>query len=195
MLIAPDHFRHFSWVGIDPGLSKCGISVFKMTDRQLDSIEAFTLVTDQLNIYSSYQEEQHTERHIRLNRLSLAYREVLFRVAPALVCCESPFYNPKMPSAFGSLTEIITVLRLETNQYNLIVPFILYSPQEVKKTFSRSGKVGKLVMREALEKDDILTDKLITPLYSLDEHGVDAIAVGYTLLLDQFNWRLNVFSN
>jgi len=180
MIVPPEYFRNYSWIGIDPGLATCGISVFRVFDNRLQSIEAFTLINNKIRFESEYQEEFQSERNAKMHRLCLAFRSVLYSVNPILICCESPFYNPKMPSAFGSLTETVTALRMETNQYNINIPFICYSPQQVKQTFKRSGQTGKLVMREALAQDNNLRSKLITPVETLDEHAVDAIAVGQT---------------
>lgn len=188
MLVPTDVFNSYSWIGIDPGLTKCGISIFKIDKGQLVSIDALTLVNNKIILESEYQLEYHTERQIRMNKLCLAYAGILAQVNPILVCCESPFYNPKMPGAFGSLTETCTALRFKTNEFNPIIPFIFYSPQEVKHSFRVSGKLGKLIMREALAENKELSSKLTTPIDLLDEHAIDAIAVGFSYIFNHAVW-------
>lgn len=180
MLVVPESFRKFTWIGIDPGLSQCGFSVFEVTDGQLSAIKPFTIITDRLKNHTLYTGDFHSEREIRMSKLCDAFRYTLYQYGPSLVCSESPFFNRLMPGAYGSLRETVAALRLVVNSYNPFIPFIQFSPQEVKQTFKRSGQVGKLVMKEALLADQFLCSKLIVSPELLDEHSVDATAVGYT---------------
>ncbi len=184
MLIIPEIFRNYSFLGIDPGLTQCGISIFNIDDSALSSIDALTIESAKVSIQPDLCLDYHTERQIKMNKLCAAYRQILIQTRPVLVCCESPFYNPRMPAAFGSLTETVTALRLETNHYSPNVSFITYAPQEVKQSFKRSGKVGKDVMKDALTNDPFLRQRLLPPFESLDEHAIDSIAVGYTMYLN-----------
>lgn len=178
----PEYFRQFNVIAIDPGLSQCGIAVFSMVEDQLASIHPFTIVNSQIRYESDLPIEYHTERNQRINLLCQTFRQVLQQYNPILIVCESPFFNPTRPTAFGSLTETLAVLRYETFLYNSIIPFITFSPQEVKQTFKQSGKIGKLVMKDALQARTDIVTKLITPVELLDEHSIDAIAVGCTWL-------------
>ena len=180
MLVPSDIYSRYSWVSIDPGLTTCGFSIFTVVNRSIESIEAFTITNNKINLISDYQDQYHSDRQIRMHRLCLVWNEILYRVNPIAVICESPFYNPRMPGAFGSLTETVAALRITLNNFSTITPFISYSPQEVKQSFKRSGQVGKLVMREALLEVPELLSKLHTSIENLDEHAIDSIAVGYT---------------
>ena len=180
MLAIPESYNGFSILSIDPGLSECGVARFEFADGKISSILPLTFVNSRIRFESGFTHEAHSDREDRVQKLKLAYRSVLEQARPSLICCESPFYNPRMPSAFGSLTEVVSLLRSETFEFNPHIPFLTYSPQEVKQTFKQSGKLGKLVMKEALAEDTFLMSKLLLPIENLDEHAVDAIAVGYT---------------
>lgn len=185
MLKPTDVFYNYSFIGIDPGLTQCGIAIFNINQGQLASIDALTLINNKIALRSPFNEEFHSDREIRSNKLQLAFQSILEHSNPILICCESPFYNPSSPSAFGSLTDTVSMLRITTNQFNTSIPFVCYSPQEVKQTFRRAGKLGKQTMKEALQEDVHLCSKLITPVQYLDEHSIDAVAVGMTYLLMQ----------
>lgn len=189
MLILPEHYRVFNWLGIDPGLTNCGVASFTATPQRIESLDATTIQNHRIGFCPELSDNVHTERITRLNALGLVIRAILQEQRPSLVCCESPFYNPRMPGAYGSLVETITMIRMEIHRYHPGVPFLLYSPQEVKQSFKRSGQIGKLVMREALETLHELREHIRTPLEYLDEHAIDAIAVGYTGWLHQLKPR------
>lgn len=190
MIIPSDIFYSFNWLGIDPGLQTCGVSSFIVENRILTRIEAFSIKNNQIRLNSQYPEEIHSERVIRINLLCQTYRQILEYYKPITVCCEGPFYNPRTPSAFGSLTETVTAIRLETHYHNPTTPFIVFSPQEVKQSFRRSGQKGKFEMLYGLLEQTNIISKLVTPIELLDDHAIDAIAVGYTLLKRQENQQL-----
>ena len=180
MLVLPPVYTRYSWISIDPGLSTCGFAIFTANEHGIESIEPFTITNSRIGFSSDYPEEHHLGRSIRIHLLCLVLLRVLQRINPIAIVSESPFYNPRMPGAFGSLTELVAALRLTVASYNVYIPFIAYAPQEVKQSFKRSGQIGKVVMKEALEQNDFLCSKLTAPLETLDEHSIDAIAVGYT---------------
>lgn len=180
MLTIPEIFYRYTWIGIDPGLASCGIAVFTAERDRIVRIDAVTLENRRLLQESELPLSIHGERPLAIGRLREAFHEILCLYQPVAVCCESPFYNPTRPSAFGSLTEIIASLRLTVYHYSSIIPFHLYAPQEVKQTFKRAGQLGKTVMLDALRENQELVPCLTSPLHLLDEHAIDAIAVGYT---------------
>jgi Holliday junction resolvasome RuvABC endonuclease subunit len=187
MLVVPEIFRSFNFLGVDPGSMECGVSIYNIRDYKIASVEALTLVTDKVCLRPSLSDEYHSDRQLRLEKLCLAFRQILETHMPVLVACESPFFNPSRPGAFGSLTEVMTLLRMTTIGFSPVVRFVVFAPQEVKQTFKRSGQKGKIVMKEALAENQDLMSKLIVPFELLDEHSVDAIAVGYTWWINQLN--------
>ena len=190
MLIRTEKFKNFSVIGIDPGLTQCGIASLCVNEGQLVSIDALTLINNKIALKSPFQPEYRTDREIRSDKLRLAFESILHQVQPILVCCESPFYNPSSPSAYGSLTDTVSILRLSTQTYCPDVSFVSYAPQEVKQTFKRAGKLGKETMREALKQDTKLCSLVTCSIDLLDEHSIDAIAVGYRWFLNQADYSV-----
>lgn len=180
MLVPSDVYRRYSWISIDPGVSTCGFTIFTADDTGIISIEPFTITNARIGIQPDFPEEAHTDRQIRIRKLCLVFLNVLNSVNPVVVVSESPFYNPRMPNAFGSLTELVAAFRLTLSEFSVNIPFLVYAPQQVKQSFKRSGQVGKLVMKEALANLPYLTSKLTVPIEVLDEHSIDSVAVGYT---------------
>lgn len=188
MFFIPEHYRRANLISFDPGIHTTGTAcvTFDTSNGTLLSITAKTFKTDRLNFYTGFEQEALGLRSVLLERLSLAAHNEFMIYRPWAIGCESPFYNPGMPGAYGSLTEVVSTLQTTANRYNPNIPFDLLSPQNVKKAIGVAGKKGKGVVREALAALPNVCNVLTEPLSSLDEHSLDAIAVAIAM----FKFRL-----
>lgn len=184
-LEAPSGFYNFNWIGVDPGLTNCGTAVYRILGREVNAIEPRTIVNNKVKLPSHFTDGLLGDRRLRLDRLYQAFAQLVRYENPVLVACESPFYNSASPNAYGSLMETVGVLRMATESVSPDIPFVMYAPHEVKKAFGAQSKKGKEPMREALESKPELLRLMDTPVELLDEHSIDAVAVGYTWIMNQ----------
>ena len=103
-----------------------------------------------------------------------------------MICCESPFFNRFQPSAYGPLVEMVFAIRTASLQYDVNVPFITYSPSEVKKALGAGHAAKKEIVKASLmanpELNNIYNRTNRVTMQDLDEHSIDAIGVAYSHL-------------
>lgn len=169
-------------IAIDPGSTKCGISVFHidLDTRKIIRIEATTIKVESLNNDTGIPEEVLTNAQLRYYKLRNEIIRRLQAVQPHYVAYEGPFMNRLQPSAYGPLVSVMTLVQDAVLSYNFTIPFNVFQPQVVKKAVGIAGKKGKDVVIAALRKVDEVMDVLVTDIDSLDDNGVDSIVVGYT---------------
>lgn len=183
-LYVPISYHSTKMVCFDPGLNTTGVSVFDVDSRTKEvlSVYAYTIHTGQSRDSTGLDTEIVTERTHKLYRLCDAVQQTLNFHDPGIVGCEAPFYNRMMPMAFVSLSEVVNMIRHTTLQYNCNIPFFLVEPQLVKKGVGVAGKKGKQVVMDAICNTPEIMRALTVPIESLDEHAIDAIAVGWSML-------------
>lgn len=183
-LYIPESYNSSRLVCFDPGLNTTGVSVFDVDSRtkRVSSVYAYTIYNDKLGDVTGLDSEILTERTFKLYKLCQGIHNAIDYFKPSIVGCEAPFYNRLMPMAFVSLSEVVSMIRHTVIQYNYNIPFYLVEPQKVKQGVGVAGKKGKQVVMDAIRNIPELMDNLTTPLDSLDEHAVDAIAVGWSML-------------
>lgn len=169
-----------SIVGIDPGTETLGLSVleFDLVAFRIQSIWAATYRGSRLPA-SEWLGYIHGDRERRIAAHKSNLLEILHRYRPLYVCCESPFYNQKRPSAYGALTEIVCALRETVQQYDAWKPLYLVDPPSVKRAVNAPGNAGKDIVKSSILQIEELTSVSKTPIAILDEHSIDAMAVAY----------------
>jgi Holliday junction resolvasome RuvABC endonuclease subunit len=180
----PNQFKTYKVLSIDPGLNRTGIAVYTvdMELRKAVSLEAFTLVNEKLKNGLEFEEEYHPERIFKLYRLKDAFTEVIKKYNPSAVVCESPFYSSFRPSAYASLVEVISHLHDCIINYNHNTLFRTVEPMVVKKTVGATLTSNKGSVKDALLVIPDVMDVLTVDINNLDEHAIDAMAIGYTFL-------------
>ena len=183
-LIIPDTYSVYKVLGIDPGLNNTGIAIFTIdcVSNSILNIDAFTLINDKLSDYTGLDEEQYTERTIKLYKLQEAVNHVLAFNNPIAVGCEAPFYNRFRPMAYGALLEVVNNIFASIIKYNPNILFHLLEPLLVKKIVGAGFMKGKISVKESVAKIPELVNVTSQDLNTLDEHSIDAIAVGYSML-------------
>lgn len=183
-LMIPESFKIFRIMGIDPGLNNLGIALFDIdySNRTIVRIEAFTLVNDKLKDESGLDLDTHAERTIKLMKLRNTLLNIVSANKPYMVACESPFYNRFRPTAYAALVEVIRLIHMTIIEHNGNTVFQTVEPLLVKKHIGAGMQTGKLDVKKAVSLKPELMSVLVNDLNSLDEHSIDAIAVGYTFL-------------
>lgn len=177
---------NFRILSIDPGTNFTGTSILDIdlnNDIKLKFVETIKAVNlakknnSILHVYGS--------RFTRIHVTGQQITKLLLEYNPDAVISESPYLG-KFPQSFAALTEILSEFRRRTFAYNVSVPFITIDPSTVKKSLGVKGTSGdKKLMRKAIEKI-----KFKNSDYSnynlLDEHSIDAIAVGLWYLKEMY---------
>lgn len=188
MLIVPDNDDRLRIVSFDPGTDTLGSSVLEINLRtlQLTVLDAQTFVARRPMRYRpGYRivEDLHGDRHARLMSHRNSVMSHLSRWQPHAVACESPFMGIRA-QAFGALVECVNVLRYAVYEYDATVSFEMITPPQAKKTVGASFKGAdkndvKLGIQALFETSNgRMVYGAYQPFESIDEHSVDAIAVG-----------------
>ncbi|MNE02406.1 hypothetical protein D3C80_948800 [compost metagenome] len=104
-----------------------------------------------------------------------------------MVICESN-YKGRFADAYATLVECVAVIRNVLYRYDPTMPLLMVDPMSAKKA---AGVVGKFkdkmdVTRALKKRTDIVWG---VDIDTLDEHSVDAVAIGYHLMqLLQMGW-------
>ena len=173
--------------GIDPGGHTLGLSYMTVDvrDGSIVSVDSMTIESDRLPDGMSGLEVSQSERYNRLYRLQVRLVEEFKYYKPSIVVCESPFFNRFRPMAYGSLSELLSMIRTSVVLYDNTIPFKTYSPSEIKKGIHAGHISDKKAMQNAIKKLTEITEVLTKPISQCSEHEIDAIAACYT--------HLNVF--
>lgn len=171
-------------VGIDPGTEHLGLSciTFNVVTLGIHQTAAQVFVGSKLGI-SSQQSLVHSARFARIDAHRENLTSVLRALKPVAVVCESPFFNSMRPQAYGALVEIVNAIRYAVWEYDPQMPLDLLDPPRVKRSVGAAGNAKKDVMQQAVLGLSELNFQGPVPLTELDEHSIDAIAVGYSKLI------------
>ena len=186
MLIIPHKaIRELCVIGIDPGINNTGVSIFTMDVEQriILSIDATTLITQKLPNRTGLTEELYGERTIKLYKLKSTLLDIMTGTMPAGLICESPFYNRRMPMAYGALLEVLCVIQSAVIEHNCNTFFTTLEPLVVKKVVGAGAKAGKEDVKRAISEIPQIMGVLRPNIDTLDEHAIDAIAIAYTYLV------------
>lgn len=185
-IVAPYGYNVTTILSIDPSSNFTGIAVFKVDNYSgnILNIEADTIEVNKLVYDPGVSEELHTERIIKMLKLENKFSQLLNEVQPQIIVSEGAFYNPMMPMAFGSLTEVISVLHRACINYNKDMPFITLSPKTIKSAISslKTTDKGKDIIKDSIKNIPEVYNLVHNFIDKLDNHGIDAIAVGYAFL-------------
>lgn len=180
-------------VGIDPGTDKLGFSVYNyhLTERRIVSSAATTLVGSKMISCDPFI-DVHGKRARRLNGLSAVLTQYFQIFNPVAVACEHPFYNMARPSAFEPLLESILAVRSALFEHDPQMQVIAVDPSSAKNAVGAKGGDKKDKMQLAVQAlaPVISFNPLVfgMPLESLDEHSIDALAVG-KWYVNQLYWK------
>lgn len=177
----PEQYR---LLAIDPGTSKLGICIltYDCLSGQVGLHMASTIDADKAARTYRTARNAHGNRFARL----LALRDALFKLMINFdvhgIASECP-YMGRFPQAYAALTECLTSIRGAVYCYDPTLLLHEIDPSTVKMNVNVNGKSGdKNLMTEAV-KSLIMSGRILNTglvnIDHLDEHAIDAIAVGY----------------
>lgn len=175
----PDYIKI---IGIDPGTTNIGYSVirFSALTGEIVDTRARTIVAGKEVSLDKLAALVHGERFARIHSLCHTLLRMFHEDTPNFVVCEAPFYNPKRPSAYGALVEIMDGIRNTVHLYHPFMQLEPIDPSSAKNAVGASGGAKKEVMQKAIMTMTDLRYVGDIPQSHLDEHSIDAIAVAYS---------------
>jgi crossover junction endodeoxyribonuclease RuvC len=117
-------------LGIDPGLTRCGIGVVeRISSNKLELVDCGVIRTD-----------SSAQLHDRLLTLDEALQEWIRKVKPDAIAVERVFsqLNVKTAMATGQAAGVALLLAAKAG-----VPIALHTPTEVKAAVTGTGRAGK----------------------------------------------------
>ena len=176
----------FKLIGMDPGLMRFGLSVIEVDcySRKIISFYSTTFYGNKLK-GNKYVEEIHGERLCILRTLLNELEKEFNQHSALAYAIESPFYSMSSPSAFGSLNEIVSLVKQLIINQDDSKTLSLIDPPTVKKNVGAKGNADKLVVQEQVIKlfKEVPSLSLVS-IENLDEHSIDSLAVAYSLYLN-----------
>ena len=171
-------------IAIDPGSETLGVSFLEFHPMSLEvqSVSAKTFVGSKLPGMDPWLAAIYGERYARLQAHKSNLIALFEHHNPAVIACESPFYNPRRPNAYGVLVETIAMIKEAVRLYDIWKNPFLIDPPTAKRSVNAKGNADKDVMRAAVLALPEFQGKWCEDPLLYDEHSIDAIAVGYCQL-------------
>lgn len=154
-------------LGYDPGSRNQGFSILKYTKRskQIELEYESTLVLKKQDIKDRIAE---TYDYIQ---------DIIFRFKPDVLVVEKLVMNGKNGSDINKITGVIYLACLQTD-------IVTYSPNEIKKTITGSGKASKDELASTVRQMLNLEKN-----YEFNSnHASDATGIGLSYLIKEYNY-------
>lgn len=175
----------FDILGMDPGSNKFGFSLLEVNIDNLDLVSSVAWTIDANDLAKNFQTvlETHGDRMARIHGLQNYIYKILNIYNPLYVASEAPFINNRFPAAGIALTEVLSTIRQALIEYDPEKELYLIPPSNVKNAVKAKGGDDKDIIKQKVCALD-LKYKGDVNIENLDEHSIDALAVGYAKLLD-----------
>jgi len=159
-------------VGIDPGTTNLGVSLFKICNKtnNILSISTFNI-----------RVKGKVELGDRINFMGDSLGLIFKKYKPVVVAVETPFVSIRRIQAAIPLArmfqQIVSVVRSSSKDSGVAFTTLEVTPTEAKKTAGGTGRCDKDCMRKLLEQHTVLKDLLLDDINDMSEHEVDAVFI------------------
>lgn len=181
MIVLPGGYRPYRILAIDPGTNTLGTAILDMdlVTKRVSLEFAQTFKGDKMARRLEHVSSVYGDREAKLQ----AHTDNLFRLmvdyGPTAIISESP-YMRKLPQAYAALVECLGAIRRAIQHYDPTICLELVDPPTVKKAVGAPGKGGdKSLVKQGVKAQVALENPHGIDLDRLDEHSIDAIAVGF----------------
>ena len=183
MLTIPNINLPYRIMGIDPGTDTLGVAII---DLDLDTYIPTVIFSQTLfGLKGSRNHLEYAEtfgeRQAKFYSNQKDLINIINQFRPTVVISESP-YMGRFAQAFEALVQCLMMIQSAINTFDPSMSLETIDPSNVKKAVGASGKTKaggeKNKTKEALLKLPNLINALPFSFDSLDEHSIDAIAVG-----------------
>jgi len=168
-------------IGIDPGSTNMGVSVItiNLVTLKIVSSIAWTINGAKLSDSDSWIANLHGDRYSRIKALEETLLQIFNYYQPIAVAGESAFINGRFPAAVMALVEVMGAIRNAVTRYDVWRVVNLVPPSSAKNAVSAGGAANKDTMKEKVMQLTELNYNGNVPIHLLDEHSIDALAIGY----------------
>ena len=167
-------------IAIDPGTHYTGLSYFKTIGNQifLEHVET-VIAEDFFHLINDNDIYLFGETWARTIAISNYIADYVSKINPNYFCSEKNFIGINVHSGL-MIGELITALKVRVYLLNPYIRFETFEPTMVKKNINVFGispdkSLMKLAVIKVIKEFNIVTKINVTVL---DEHSIDAIAVG-----------------
>lgn len=165
-------------LSIDPGTNTLGVAILRIQGPNTALEYAFTLPVGKLFTRYPLIIQNHGDKVAKLYTVQQDLLKVMEAWKPTYVVSEAP-YMRSFPAAYAALVECLDAVRRAVIKYDETLSLNVIDPARVKKAIGVAGNSGdKTLVRAALTTKEAFTLMTDMSLDKLDEHAVDAIAVG-----------------
>ena len=161
-------------ISVDPGTVTIGVVIWDLNnDFTIDNFKSFTIYID-----------PNKDLNVRMQDIYHIFNDVFKEEEPFHLAHESGFINRFRPQAFGPIYTTIYLIRQAFINTIGVYGMYAYPPKMVKS----------IVSKGTADKDDMFTAvnsiKELKPFITgiETEHEIDAIAIGYSHLLNIRNY-------
>lgn len=182
MLFVPTHETTFRILAIDPGTDTLGTAVLDvdLTCGRVSLVAAQTFSGASGAAYYPDVGDTHGNRSAKLYSHEQNLGALFRHFQPHNVTCEAP-YMGRFPQAFEALVECRSSIRRALYNYDPTMPLEMVDPPTAKLAVGTVLKRGmdKGAVRAAILQLSNLYNATGRSVAVMDEHTIDAIAVGY----------------
>ena len=185
--------REYRCLNIDPAMSICGWSIL---DFKIDKIKNNTFPKIAINrfgciksaaeankVFYNDQVDIFSKQIITLSLLRDSIGLLIKEFNPDFIIIEDAFYNPKCPSAYGSLLQCIcTIAMFCRDKYNK--PVYRIPTRSAKQSLFGIGSANKKDIIGAVLACPNLMFKQKKSAELMGEHEADSIAIGYHFIMN-----------
>lgn len=167
-------------IGIDPGSTSLGVSVF---EREIDTNKIALLWASTMKgnpFIRQYENmaELNGKRFAKMYGYKCTLLNFFSNWQPNDIVCEGS-YMKEFPAAYAALTEIVLTIRLAALEYRSDMAVSIIDPATIKKNIGVKGNSGDKDLIKKKVKELKINFYQPQSFESLDEHALDAIAIGY----------------
>lgn len=183
MLVVPTEANKIRLLSIDPGTTTTGMAFFELdlTNLHVQLVDALTIKANTTKGKYRHLSLIQNDRLARITFIADVFQQYLIQFQPMMVITETAHMG-KYTDAFEGLIHCISVLEYVLMHYSSSIPLEGVDATSVKKNLNAilRGEESKNSVREKiLELYQNRHFTTFVDIYSLDEHAIDAVAVGW----------------
>ena len=174
-------------LAIDPG-KYTGVTIVDLMPND-EIVYTHVETLDSMNLIRKHKDITfiYGERYAKIYAVAYEISGLLAEFQPHCIVAENAYYNRRRPTAFGSLLELLCILRETVAKYNQHRPLELVKANNVKQAVGVVGGTNdKELVRTAVGLLKVYYEPHIC-LDQLDEHAIDSMAIGYWKCLNLIN--------
>lgn len=174
--------RPMTLCGIDGGTDRLGLATLYVDPVRLTPLllQSTTLVASQ-QPRCPHHVSVWGDRRARIEVLSSLVSAHFDSVEADLVGMEDAFFNPRRPSAYAPLIEVIDAMKTCAYRNRPDRPLFLIDAPAVKNAVGAPGNAAKEQVKDRLMSHPEIRPILDVAAMNWDEHSVDAAAVVWAL--------------